>query len=235
MQKTALITGTGSGIGRAIAKLLLEEGYLVYGYSRSNTITHDNFTYVEIDLSKLSAVKELQFPKIVSQDVLLINNAGSIGEVIPLNIKKEEAIIYEYNLNIIAPTLLCNKFINTYNKDKKMIINIGSGAANNAIAAWSTYCSAKAALDMLTEVIAEEKHDKLTVFSVHPGVVDTNMQGEIRNSDEKFFPLLSKFTAYHSNNELEKPSIVAQKLYYIIQNFSEFTKNILSIRDVNLK
>ena len=234
MQKTALITGTGSGIGKAIAELLLKEGYAVFGYSRTNKINHPNFTFTKIDLSNLEAVKQLEFPKGSQQDILLINNAGSIGEVIPLNIKKEEAIIYEYNLNIIAPTLLCNKFINTYNKNEKMIINIGSGAANKAIAAWSTYCSAKAALDMLTEVIAEEKHDKLTVFSVHPGVVDTNMQGEIRNSDEKLFPLLSKFTAYHSNNELEKPSIVAQKLYYIIQNFSEFTKNILSIRDVNL-
>ena len=42
-------------------------------------------------------------------------------------------------------------------KNKKMIINISSGAANNSIASWSTYCATKAALDRLTDVIAEEK------------------------------------------------------------------------------
>ena len=235
MQKVAFITGTGSGIGKAIAKLLLTEDYIVYGYSRSNTIVHTNFTFIKIDLSNPELVKQLQFPKGKLQDVLLINNAATIGNILPLHLKKQADIISEYNLNIISPTLLCSKFINTYSKGVKMIINIGSGAGNNAIASWSTYCATKSALDMLTQVIADEKHEKLNIYSVHPGVVDTNMQQEIRNSDAKFFPLLNKFTDYHNNNELENTKTVATKLYYIIQNFSEFTKNTLSIRDVNIK
>ena len=88
---------------------------------------------------------------------------------------------------------------------------------------------------MLTQVIATEKHEKLNIFSVHPGVVDTNMQKTIRETKAHLFPLLSKFASYHNNKELETTTIAAQKLYYIIENFSEFTKNILSIRDVILK
>jgi len=87
---------------------------------------------------------------------------------------------------------------------------------------------------MLTGVIAEENHKNLTVFSVHPGVVDTNMQSEIRNSDPKNFPLLSKFIDYYIQNELESTKIVAQKLFYIIENNTQFTENVLSIRDVNI-
>ena len=112
--------------------------------------------------------------------------------------------------------------------------NISSGAANSAIASWSTYCATKAALDKLTNVIAEEKHANLTVFSVHPGIVDTQMQAEIRKADVNLFPLLSKFTNYYNNNELENTKIIAQKLLYIIKNYTKYHQNILSIRDVNI-
>ena len=233
MTKTAFITGSGKGIGKAISELLLLKGYQVFGYSRSNSINHTHFSFTRIDLTDLEKIQKLSFPK-VSGEVLLINNAGTIGEIKPLNLKSEKAIINEYNLNIIAPTLLCKKFLESFPTQEKIILNISSGAANKSIPSWSTYCATKAALDMLTGVIAEENHKNLTVFSVHPGVVDTNMQSEIRNSDPKNFPLLSKFIDYYIQNELESTKIVAQKLFYIIENNTQFTENVLSIRDVNI-
>ncbi len=233
MTKTAFITGSGKGIGKAIAELLLLKGYQVFGYSRSNSINHTHFSFTKIDLTDLEKMQKLSFPK-VSGEVLLINNAGTIGEIKPLNLKSEEAIINEYNLNIIAPTLLCKKFLESFPTQEKLILNISSGAANKSIPSWNTYCATKAALDMLTGVIAEENHKNLTVFSVHPGVVDTNMQSEIRNSDPKNFPLLSKFIDYYIQNELESTKIVAKKLFYIIENNTQFTENVLSIRDVSI-
>jgi len=235
VQKLALITGTGGGIGEALAELLLDKNYKVVGYSRTNQIIHTNFTFKKIDLSDLAATERLVFPEANESDVLLVNNAATIGTIVPFNKKKTENIINEYYLNIISPTLLCNKFINTYKTNSKLLINIGSGAANNPISSWSTYCATKAGLDMLTQVITEENHENLTVFSVHPGIVDTNMQKKIRKTKPDLFPLLSKFTSYYTNNELENTEAVAKKLYYIIQNFAEFSKNILSIRDVNIK
>ena len=234
MQKVALITGTGGGIGKAIAELLLKENYLVFGYSRTNKIKHPNFTFTKIDLSNLDAVKQLQFPKESQEDILLINNAATIGSIVPFDKKETRNIIQEYYINLVAPTILCKKFITTYPEDKKLLINISSGAANSPIHSWSTYCATKSALDMLTRVIAEENHKNLTVFSVHPGVVDTNMQSEIRNSDPKNFPLLNKFTDYYTQNELESTKIVAQKLLHIVQNSNKFKQNILSIRDVSI-
>jgi len=235
VQKLALITGTGSGIGKALAKLLLDKNYKVIGYSRTNQIIHTNFTFIKIDLSNLAATKKLVFPQTNKSDVLLVNNAATIGTIIPFNKKATKDIITEYRLNLIAPTLLSQKFISTYKKNSKLLINIGSGAANSPIPSWSTYCATKAGLDMLTQVITEENHKNLTVLSVHPGIVDTNMQKKIRETKPDLFPLLSKFTSYYANHELENTETVAKKLYYIIQNFGEFTKNILSIRDVNIK
>ena len=234
MQKVAFITGTSRGIGQALAELLLKENYLVYGYSRTNYIKHPNFTFIKVDLSNLEEVKNISFPKLKNTNFLLVNNAARVGSIIPLNMKKEVDIVHDYNLNIIAPTILCAKFINYNDSNKKMIINISSGAANNNIASWSTYCASKSALDRLTNVIFEEKHRNLTIFSVYPAVVDTKMQAEIRNTDINLFPLKSKFTDLFKKNQLESTENVAQKVFYIIQNHTKYYQNILSIREIDI-
>ncbi len=231
MQKVALITGTGSGIGKALAKLLLSENYLVFGYSRTNQIENKNFTFTKIDLSNIEEVQKLRFPDIdLASDLLLVNNAATIGSILPIHKKKNEEILREYNLNIISPTLLSRKFINNY-ANKRLLINISSGAANNPIPSWSTYCATKSGLDMLTKVIHKEKHENLKIFSIHPGVVNTNMQEEIRKSDANFFPIKQQFIDYYNRNELFSVDFVALKIFQIIAKNEDFNEIILNLRD----
>jgi len=232
MKNVAFISGTSKGIGKSIAELLLSKKYIVYGYSRNNTINHKNFIFLKTDFYDVKKIEHFEFPQIEKiTKVLLINNAATIGEIRPLGKRDNTQISEEINLNLISPTILCNQLIKQYPNTEKLIINISSGAAKNAIPSWSTYCITKSGLDMLSVTLKEENHKNLCVFSVSPGVVNTNMQLEIRNSDKNLFPLHQKFVDYFNNKELLSPKSVSLKIYKIIENSDNFSSTIVSLRD----
>ena len=233
--KIALISGSSRGIGKAITKLLLNNKWRVYGFSRNNNITHPNFYHKTVDLANLKSFNTIKFPEIKTDDtILLINNASIIGNITQLDKKLAKEICSEYNLNIISPTIMCGKFLAKYQYNNKIIFNISSGAAQHPISSWGTYCSSKAALEMLTKVIEKEKYKNLRIFSISPGVVNTDMQKEIRETSKLNFPIVKKFQEYHQNNELEKPDNIAKKIYHIIQNLQHFTQNHLYLRDIQI-
>ncbi len=233
MHKTAIITGSSYGIGEALTKVLLEKEVKVFGYSRTNTITNKNFKYSKIDLSNLNAINGLKLPIIKdSSSVILINNAATVGNILPIDKKSAEDISYEYNLNLLSPALLTKNFISSYKKNNKLIINISSGAAKKSIAGWSTYCSSKAAIDSFTQAINQENHHKLRAISIYPGIVNTKMQESIRKAPPASFPLLNKFKKYFEENMLEDPNTVAKKIYEIISNYNKYRSNIIDIRDI---
>ena len=84
MKKTFFITGSSKGIGLQLSRSLLLQNHYVFGFSRANTLDHENFTFTNIDLSDLNKVKSVIFPEVKTNQVVLINNAASIGEIKPL-------------------------------------------------------------------------------------------------------------------------------------------------------
>ena len=111
----------------------------------------------------------------------MIHNAGWIGPIQKIGNQELGAIASAYMINLVAPAVLSSKFINMYKSSKaqKVILSMSSGAAHNAIEGWSTYCSSKAGLNMLSKCIDEEYHDIINL-SIAPGKVDTPMQNDIR-------------------------------------------------------
>ena len=234
-----IITGTSKGLGKSLTDLLLQdESNIVLGLARRNTTQHKNYIHTQIDLSNLEEVLSFQFPKIETADrVVLINNAGIIGDIKHVGAIANQKIIDAYTVNLIAPSILVNNFIGTYaqvNCDQS-VLNISSGAAKNPIDGWNVYCASKAGINMFSQVVKEESilnNSKLKVLSLAPGVIDTEMQAEIRAADSTNFSSLNQFTAYKTDGNLVDAQTTAKKVLRFL-NEAKLAENVIcSVREL---
>ncbi|MFW6276301.1 MAG: SDR family NAD(P)-dependent oxidoreductase, partial [Bacteroidota bacterium] len=215
------ITGDSRGIGRAVAsELLKDKRNIVYGISRNSTIQDRNYTHIYLDLNDLESVKTFPFNNVNdAEKVVLLNNAGILGHVTQVGNIDNDSIIQAQNVNLTSAMILTNKFISAYqNSDaKKIIINTSSGAARHSNPSWGTYCSTKAGLEMFARVIHDEQKDNsanpIRIFSIAPGIVDTDMQERLRSVDPKDFKGRERFIKLKERGKLVSPESIA--LQYI--------------------
>lgn len=236
------ITGTSRGIGKALALLLLQENNnYVIGLSRTNTIEHERYEHINIDLSNFQQIENYGFIDILDvEKVVLVNNAGMIGDVKHAGDIDNKYIHKTFMVNTVSPAVLMNNFVKAYGHldIDKSIINISSGAGRHAIESWSSYCASKSAIDMFSSVVDDEqklinKANPVKVFSVAPGIVDTQMQDEIRETNKADFSNVGTFVNYKNNNQLVAPEKTADLLMKIIKNPKKYKEVLLDVRDIN--
>ncbi|MEX1192966.1 MAG: SDR family NAD(P)-dependent oxidoreductase [Brumimicrobium sp.] len=214
-----IITGTSTGIGRALAIHFLEKGEHVLGISRRNDLKHENFTFIKCDFTERQQMHDLDLAPHLDRSkypITLINNAGVLGDIK----RSHEVTLTHYAdlnmVNVVAPQFLCSYILQTAGfENVKAIVNMSSGAGSRPVPSWAAYCASKAAIDLFTETLAaeiEELNKSTKVYSVAPGVVDTNMQKAIRNSEDRNFSGKQSFVDLHENNELRSPEEVAELL-----------------------
>jgi benzil reductase ((S)-benzoin forming) len=242
MKSLFIITGASMGIGRGLAeKALKDSSNHVMGVSRSHSIENPRYTAITLDLSDVGALHDRILPLFKNtahfDRIVLINNAGMLGDVKHLGQINSESIPTLFNLNVTAPILLMNTFMQQL-KDymgHKIIFNISSGAGKRPIDGWSCYCASKAALDMATRVAFEENKISKQHFQIRaiaPGVVDTNMQQQIRASEVNDFSGVKRFAQLKANNELSTEEEVAEKFFLILNNLEKYNDPILDVRDI---
>jgi benzil reductase ((S)-benzoin forming) len=234
------ITGTSRGIGKAIAEQLLQdEDNSVIGISRSSSIEHERYEHVTLDLSEPDNAKNFDFGDHPDADKLvLLNNAGMLGDVKHVGAIDNNSIEKTFALNMTTPVILTNNFVKQYRDTaaEKIVLNVTSGAANRNIDGWSLYCSTKAQMDRFTQIAAEEQEldqpeHPFRIMAMTPSIVDTEMQTEIRGSDKEHFTNVEKFVEYKEENHLQDPDNVAKKFAKVINHPDQFPDVVFSVRD----
>lgn len=219
-----IITGTSSGIGKALTNYYLTQGEAVLGIGRSNIFNHPNYKHVTCDLSQPQNILNLDLSSYLlpcNDSVTLINNAGTIGEIKRAMDVNANHYLSVATLNIVAVQTLCAHVLKTVgHAHVATIINISSGAAQRPIPGWSAYCASKAAVDLFSETLYEELRElgaRTKVYSVAPGVVDTEMQAAIRSSNATDFSSHQKFVDLKEQGELRSPEEVVALLMQLLE------------------
>ncbi len=92
-----------------------------------------------------------------------------------------------------------------------VLVNVSSGAATRPYEGWAVYCGSKAAVEMITEVVArEERGAGLSAFALAPGLVDTDMQALIRAARPEDFPEVERFRRVHEDDGFNSADWVAR-------------------------
>jgi short-subunit dehydrogenase len=187
-RKVVLITGASSGIGKALANILMEKGYKVYGTSRKqptgngggNTLQPDAnggfIKMIQLDVCSGDSVKEaVEF--IVEQEGcidVLINNAG-FGIAGSVEDTSEEEAYQQFNTNFFGVHRMCRQVLPIMREQGSgLIVNVSSVAGLISIPFQSMYSASKYALEALSEAMRiEVKPFGVNVVLVEPGDTKT--------------------------------------------------------------
>lgn len=230
-KKLYILTGASRGMGLAMAQQLLQPGHLLLAIARhphaalQDQATSSGGTLLQwtLDLNEpLAAAQRLQ-DWLQAQDgeqfelACLINNAATITPPGPIDAVALEALSSSLRVSLEAPLLLSSAFLRATAAwaGERRLLNISSGLGRRAMAGSAPYCASKAGLDNLSRAIAMDEAQRprgARVVSLAPGIIDTDMQAQLRAGDPAAFPDQPRFAAFKSEGQLDSPSEAAAKV-----------------------
>lgn len=193
--QVALVTGASRGIGKAIALKLVAAGAKVIGTATSekgaqaiSEYLAENGQGMVLNVTDSDSISAL-FEKIKAEygDLdILVNNAGITRDNLMMRMKEDEwSDIIETNLTSVFK--LSKAVLRAMMKKRKgRIVNIGSVVGSTGNPGQANYCAAKAGLIGFTKALAKEVASRgITVNSVAPGFIDTDMTKELSEEQKK--------------------------------------------------
>ncbi|HID39120.1 MAG TPA: SDR family NAD(P)-dependent oxidoreductase [Calditrichaeota bacterium] len=224
MQNIAIVTGGGTGIGKAIALEIVKKQkmpVLIVG-RRTNPLEETAalapkyIRYIPADVSTEEGRRKIADNLSAEAHVAaLVHNAAVLGPVKPLEKITPAEWRQHQSINVEGPLFLTQKLIPNLKGGR--VLHISSGAAHHAYQGWGAYCTSKAALYMLYRVFKEElrKHD-IAVGSIRPGVVDTPMQDQVREASPEYFPAIERFFELKNLGQLLSPQVTARFIVHLL-------------------
>ncbi len=226
-----VLTGASRGMGLAMAQQLLQPGHTLLCLSRQSnpdlqTQAQSSGTMLlqwQQDLADGVGASARLAQWLGTQNgttyasATLINNAGVIPRIGPLQDADAADLAHALRVGLEAPLLLCAAFLNATQgwAGLRRVLNISSGLGRRPMASQSAYCAAKAGMDHFTRCLALEEATKphgAKVCSLAPGVIDTGMQVQLRNADASAFPDRARFTQLHTMGQLSSPEDAARQV-----------------------
>lgn len=232
----AIVTGASRGFGAATAEKFLEKGIGLYTLARNENHElkekaenkHLTYAHFQCDLSSLEGQSQVldditrEIKKLDGlNQIYVVNNAGIVDPIEVVGRINPDDLERILNLNVLAPMVITNRLVHDFPGTPLFVINVTSGAANRPMHGWSAYGSSKSALNLYTRTAAlesEEGGSSHTFIAFNPGVMDTEMQGVIRSTDEDSFKDVGRFRRLKEKGELRKPEEVAYALFSLIFN-----------------
>ncbi|MCR8643102.1 (S)-benzoin forming benzil reductase [Paenibacillus sp. N1-5-1-14] len=232
-----ILTGSSRGLGEAFAQQLLAPNRHIICISRHKNmklialaseagIKLDNLEFDLTATEHIDALTARIFAKVKLSELTaayLINNAGTLHPMAPLSKCDCEAIDQNIKINLTAPMLLTTNFMKWAAKAAidKRVLNISSGAGKKPYHGWSAYCTAKAGLDHFTRCVALEQVDAefpVKIASVSPGVIDTDMQEQIRKTSAEDFKQVGRFIDLKQSGDLLTAEAAATRLIELLMS-----------------
>lgn len=223
MKPTVIVTGAGSGIGKALAIELVKRDCNVIGVGRrlklletTRGFNPDKIEAVSADLSSIPEWNNLiTTAERARKPLHLVHCAGTIEPITLIEnvpYKKWKRLI---ETNLEAPFFLTQALLPHLKGGR--VLFLSSGLAYYAMAGFSAYCISKAALLMAWKCFNAEMKDAGILFgTAMPGVVDTPMQEKIRTTSAKDLPSVQEFIDLKSQDRLFPSRIAADFLTYVL-------------------
>ena len=235
----AIVSGHTQGLGAAIAAQLLARSIPVLGLARGHcpalaAAYPDLLTEIGCDLADTSALEAwlavggLDGFIDGADTLLLVNNAGMLDPVGPLQAQDPLAVARAVALNVSAPLMLAAALAGR--APQLRILHISSGAGRNAYPGWSVYGATKAALDHHARAVALDAAPGVRICSLAPGVIDTAMQAQIRAMPPARFPPRERFVALHRDGQLSSPEQAAALVLAYLLSASFGSKPVDDLR-----
>jgi benzil reductase ((S)-benzoin forming) len=242
----SIVTGASRGMGLALAEQLLASGHQVLAISRHTTpLVAPPGSPLEswpMDLADAAPVAQRLALWLSEQaasqpvSVTLINNAGVISKLAPLSASEEHDLANALRVGLEAPMLLTAAFLRAtqaWTVPRKVLL-ISSGLGRRAMAGSASYCAAKAGMDHLARAVAleEARHPHgARVVSLAPGVIETDMQVQLRGADAALFPDRKNFIAMKEEGRLDSPAAAASKLINFLARVDFGSNPVADVRD----
>lgn len=229
--KQALIIGGSSGIGRAVAELLLQQGAIV-------TIVGRNLEKLEATASVLKQYGKLeiwqadvsdrqQTARLVEQIAAQLSNVqylvNAAGVFLPKSFLEHSEADYDRYLEINRGTFFATQQVvqnMVQHQTRGAIVNVGSMWAHQAVLATpsSAYSMAKAGLQALTQHLAMElAQSQIRVNAIAPAVVETSIYGAFIDP-EAIHATLQSFNTFHPIGRIGQPMDVAAAIAFLLSN-----------------